>query len=77
MALIRLHVCPGWSEPLLVAYTKYHIVGILMSRLICPPSLQSGYIITKHAKSYVFMIVVTISCKRGVDLKVNKAESVL
>ena len=32
-ALIRLRVCAGWSEPLLVART-HHIVGNLMSRLI-------------------------------------------
>ena len=33
MALIRLRVCAGWSEPLLVAHTT-DIVGNLMSRLI-------------------------------------------
>ena len=38
-ALIRLRVCAGWSEPLLVAY---HIAGNLMSGLIYLKAIGHG-----------------------------------
>ena len=40
-ALIRLRVCAGWSEPLLVA--TYHIVGNLMDWLNYAHSMQVCY----------------------------------
>ena len=39
-ALIRLRVCAGWSEPLLVS--TYHIAGNLMSGLIYLKAIGHG-----------------------------------
>ena len=77
MALIRLPVCAGWSEPLLVKHTTLLEISCCRSYIPLAFSRVIGGHNHQACKKLPLHDSCNISSKRGVDFKVNKAESVL
>ena len=61
-ALIRLGVCPGWSEPLLVAHTTLLVAHTTLLEISCRGSnmFQSKVPISKDIESVKTFIVMLI-----------------